>query len=372
MKTSIQVLLIMSMILAQSQTAFADSAGGAAGAILVSFAAAKGAESVAVNALERMELDEWKDERSLTTAVLGDTCGFYYEARVIGDVRYNYLWLTLKNNNSTQRSFSPIEVEFKFSSGIERRPDLFRFNEVFFESSRLYNMILPFPAKEDFKNQQSIDVTVPFYGEGKKCDIPIKLVRNPKVPDTLRGTVSLDALDMEVTYGTSYISGNLGDVIGKNHSVMSFNFLVYGPYGGGLYLGFRSYDQTQISNAVAAQESFPPIWQARASEFYIGYVHRFVLNQDSTAFVRGGIGGMTLSILNEDSTKQDHFSAGTIDLQAGYQRFFNRVKAGIWRGNYYWGASFADSLTSAEKAMKNGTKYDGNAVSAMLTIGVGL
>lgn len=372
MKTLMQVLLMMSLILTRTPVAFADTAGGSAGAILVSFAAAKGAESVAINALDKMELEEWKDERSLTTAVLGDTCGIYYEARVIGDVRYNYLWLTLKNNNSSLRSFNPIAVEFKFSSGVERRPDLFRFNEVFFEPSRLYNMILPFPAKKDFKNQQSLEVTVPFSNEGKRCDIPIKLVRNPKIPDTLNSTASGNILDMEVSYGTSSTSGNLAEVIGKNGSAMSFNFLVYGPSNGGLYFGVRNYGQVQLSSAVVSQESYLTTWQARTSEYYIGYTHRFILNQNSSAFLRGGIGGMTLSIINEGNTQIDQFSANTLDLQAGYQRFFSRVKAGIWRGNYYWGASLSDSLLYSAKAMKNGTKYDGTAVSAMLTIGVGI
>ena len=168
MKTFMRCLLVLSSLVPLSQSAIASSAGDAAGAILVTFASAKGMQSLAANSLEQLELAEWKDDRAQSTAILGDSCGFNYEARMIGDLRDNYLWLTLKNNNATQRSFNPIEVEFKFSDGIERRPDLFRFNEVFFEPGRLYNMILPFPSKEDFKGQQSLEVVVPINGEGKK------------------------------------------------------------------------------------------------------------------------------------------------------------------------------------------------------------
>lgn len=372
MKTLMKNFILTMLVLGTSQQALANSAGDAAGAILVSFAAAKTIQSLGVNSLERMELAEWKDDRTGTTAILGDSCGFYYEARIIGDVRDNYLWVTLKNNNTTQRSFNPIEVEFKFSDGVERRPDLFRFNEVFFEPGRLYNMILPFPSKEDFKNQQSLNVVVPFYGDGKKCVIPLKLVRNPKVADTLNSTASMDMLSIDMSYGVSNISGNMKKIIGDSRSVLGLNMNFYGPTGGGLYLGFRTYDSVAVNSELATAEALPASWNIQASEFFIGYTHRFIISQDSVWYLRGGIGGINLSLLADNNNQQDRYNASIFDLQAGYQHYFSRVKSGIWMGNYYWGVHLNDSIMYSSKTMKNGTKLDGNAAAVSVMIGVGI
>jgi len=372
MKNSLLKLFLSGvMMVGTCCPAWAGGGADGAGAILVSFVAAKGVSAIGVNALETLELEEWRDERSRTTAVLGDACGFYYEARVIGDLTSNYLWLSLKNNNPTTKSFNPIEVEFKFSDGIERRPDLFRFNEVFFEPGRLYNMILPFPAKEDFKNQQSLGVTIPLYGEGKKCELPLQLVRNPKVPDTLKSTVTSTILEADVSAGGASISGNLRHLLGTGSSLSSFNFLLYGSSTGGLYFGFRSYNDKTLSQDIATQEAYAAQWQARMTEFYFGYAHRFIVSRDTAWFLRGGIGGASLMISDEGHTVQDRFSASTLDLQAGYQSFFNRQKAGLWRGNYYWGLQLHNSYVFTRETMKNGTRYDGNALSALVMIGVG-
>lgn len=371
MKTLLNNFLVLASLVSFTQPALAG-AGDAAGAILVTFATAKGMESLAVDSLERMELDEWKDDRSQTTAILGDACGFNYEARMIGDLRDNYLWLTLKNNNSTQRSFNPIEVEFKFSDGVERRPDLFAFTEVFFEPGRLYNMILPFPSKEDFKEQKSLDVTVPLNGEGKLCILSLKMVRNPKVQDTVKTTSSLDVLDMDIGVGGGSFSGNLGKGFGSGQSVASLNLMLYGPRNRGLYLGFRSYGRNKIASEVAATEGYPTDWYTEASEFYIGYTQRFVHDADLMSYFRLGIGGATIRVLNSGYSSQDFVSSSIFDFQLGFQRFFSRVKSGIWLGNYYWGAAINGSYLYSEKTMKNGTKYDGGTGTGLVFIGVGL
>lgn len=371
-KYMLQLFLSVALLFGFSGPARAGSGADGAGAILISFVAAKGVTAIGMNALESLELEEWRDERSRTTAVLGDTCGFYYEARVIGDLTGNYLWLSLKNNNPTTKSFNPIEVEFKFSDGIERRPDLFRFNEVFFEPGRLYNMILPFPAKEDFKNQQSLNVTIPLYGEGKRCELPLKLLRNPKVPDTLKSTLTLTLLEADVSAGGTLISGNLQRLLGKGSSTSSFNFLLYGSPNSGLYFGFKTYNDKALSADLATQEGYASDWQARMAEFYFGYAHRFIVTRDTTWFLRGGIGGASLMISDAGHSVQDRFGSSTFNLQGGYQSFFSRQKAGIWRGNYYWGLQLQNSYVFASEAMKNGTKFDGNALSALVMIGVGL
>lgn len=371
MKTLFKSLLVILSVAMFYKPALAGS-GDAAGAILVTFATAKGMESLAVDSLEQLELEEWKDDRSQSTAILGDTCGFVYEARMIGDLRDNYLWLSLKNNNTTQRSFNPIEVEFKFSDGIERRPDLFRFNEVFVEPGRLYNMILPFPSKEDFKGQQSLDVTVPFYGEGKKCVLPLKLIRNPKVQDTMKSTSSQNILEMDVGFGGSNFTGNLAKAFETSHSVTHLNMAIYGAKNGGMYFGFRAYGSENINSQLAAAEGYGTDWHSNVSEFYIGYTHRFVHEQDLMSYLRFGIGGASIRVTNDLYVNQDSLSASTLDFQWGFQRFFSRIKSGIWLGNYYWGAGLNGSHLFTSKTMKNGTKFDGGAGSALVFIGVGM
>lgn len=372
MKTLFKYLLVAASLVSLSQPAVAGGAGDAAGAILVTFATSKGMQSLAVNSLEQVELDEWKDDRSQTTAILGDACGFVYEARMIGELRDNYLWLSLKNNNPTQRSFNPIEVEFKFSNGIERRPDLFRFNEVFFEPGRLYNMILPFPSKEDFKEQQSLEVTVPFYGEGKRCVLPLKLIRNPKVPDTIKSTASMNILDMDLGVGATGFSGNLGKAFGSAHSVTTLNMMLYGPRNKGMYFGFRSYSDSKINSEVVTAEGFAADWRAHVSDFYIGYAQRFVHNADLNSYVRIGLNSGSVRITNANNVNQETFHNSGLDLQLGFQQFFSRVKAGIWIGNYYWGGALNGSAFFGTEPMKNGTKFDGNTASALLFIGVGI
>lgn len=372
MKNILVLLLLALSITTQAVTSRADSAGNAAGAILISFAAAKGMQSVGVNALERMELEEWKDERSQSTTVLGDTCGFYYEARLIGDARYNYLWVTLKNNNSLQRSLNPIETEFKFSNGIERRPDLFRFYDVFFEPGRLYNMILPFPAKEDFKNQQSLTVNIPLYGEGKRCDVPVRLVRNSNRPDSIRSTVSQTMVDVNLSIGGAAVSGDLGNVLKKNLSMTSIVMTMSSPEGGGLYLGARFYENSNPSNDLAAREGYLTNWNIQASEFLFGYQKRFALKMDSSAYIRVGFGGVSLNVANEDFGSEQRHSGSALDLQAGYQKLFKKVKSGVWMGSYFWSAGITNSFVFGREPMKNGTKYDGNMFSALVSVGVGI
>jgi len=127
-----------------------------------------------------------------------------------------------------------------------------------------------------------------------------------------------------------------------------------------------------VNSQVATTEGFATDWRSNVSEFYIGYSHRFVHNADLNTFARLGLGGATIRIANDSNVNQETFSSGIVDLQLGFQHTFSRVKAGIWFGNYYWGAAVNASHFTGSEPMKNGTKFDGSTGSGLLFIGVGL
>lgn len=364
--------LYLAFLITVSTVQASADGGDVAGAIIVSFVAARGLSGMQMDSLEALELPEWKEKRSQSTAELGNACGFQYEARLIGNARANFLWLSLKNLGEVEKSYNPIDTEFVFSDDTRRRPDLFRFDKVYLESGRLYGIILPFPDKENFAQQSKVTINFIVEEKRKPCSISIEMIRNPEVADTLTTTTTLNLFDMSAHVGRYNLSGDLADIGKQDGTFGGFNMNFFGRDYHGVYFSFYSYEQSKISNEYANKYNVAINSKLSLYSFNLGYTYRHFFKKNLQLYASLGIGALSGAVDDDltDSRKELE-GRGLIDLGLGYRYTFARVRSGPWIGNYFGGVDGHYFITNKVRDTESKPIPAGSGGSLGLHIGLG-
>lgn len=361
--------LILIPFLIFSHRAYCDDSAKAAATILVLFGAAKGAEAAYEDGAWNQELVDWKDPNTGITSEVVEQCHMLIEARLLGVNRYNSLVLIAKNLGD-EIKFKPGIVEFEFENGVTRRADVELSDERTLQKDKKYIIVLPFPRKDDFKDQNKITVKAQFDDGKGPCVSTLNFDRPKEVPSSIVTYTRLTTLEVEFYYGTTSLSGNLSDS-GKNSlPTFSTGINIIGARHG-MYFSTVSSNSTAAPAKYLQAASITGAGTVSNSSMDLGYINRQILDRNKNILLKIGLGVYRL-LLKSTSDKSNYtsFDATSLQLQAQYNYFFAQVDRGFWRGDY--GIYFGVDGHWIPDGTIDDNKFDGIATSLFAGLKVGI
>lgn len=362
---------IISILLIFSQIAQANDSAAAAATVLLLFGAARGAEYSIHTGRWPDEIGDWKSPQTQITAEIVEQCNFLVEGRLLSTNRKNIMMLITKNLDKEVK-LKPQDIEFEFESGIVRRGDVDLDTEYTVKKDGKYIMLIPFPRKDDFFNQNRITVSIPFKSENKSCNAKLIFNRPVEVPHLISTSTRLTTLETEFSIGTTGSSGNLKKYVGSNNSVIRLDLNFLGPKGHGVYLGIGVNGEnnlTQQDTVNTGTVATSPI--ATLSSFNIGYIHRSILTRRS--FIHYKLGADFSSLLitdNVDGSLRESYKGKGLHFQSLYHYTFAQIDRGIWRGDWAYAVGL-DGRHIFDGEFKGDANFEGSQLGILATINIG-
>lgn len=321
-----------------SQVSYAnDSAAAAAATVLLLFGAARGAEHSIYSGRWPNELGDWKSPQTQITAEIVEQCNFLIEGRLLGTNRFNMLMLITKNLEKEVK-IKPQDVEFEFESGLVRRGQVDLDTEYTIKKDGKYIIIIPFPRKDDFENQNKLNVSIPFSMDNKPCTAKLAFDRPKEVTPLISTYTRMVTLDTELAYGIGVNRGNLKKYLGEESRMFRLQMNLIGQSQHGSYFGFGTTSDNTIKQEDWADSTLTAA-EPKASMFFfdMGYLHRKILTKKSFFYYRVGLEFAGLTVRDNIVADQRYHENGVgIHAQLLYNRTFAQVDHGIWMGDYSW------------------------------------
>lgn len=351
---------------------YANGSTDAVAQTLVMFGAAKTMGHVTLQGLRAMELPDWQDSKTGVTSEMNAACGVALETRLLGNNRQNYIFLAVRNGSEEEKILRSEDIIFKFSNGRERRALLDDYQHVEIKSGWQYVFILPLPAKSDFKDQTSLNVSFPLNTKNKTCSIEAKLLRNPEAPDRLQSYTRATTMDLVMHLGMAQLNDDNSKLsTSKSTSIFGFDWDFTGINWGG-YISYKTIYLTQLNPTLSATESIPSGYQSNVSVGSIGVLYRVLHTESSYFIARFGYGGGSYIFRNgTNNSGSISYSASAMQFALGWRHYFARVDRGFWIGDYSWGVNLQNDYIYSTK-MSGGSTVGGNIPSLTLSIGVGI
>lgn len=331
-------LIALSLLL--SQVSQANDSAAAAATVLLLFGAARGAEHHIYSGRWPNELGDWKSQQTQVTAEIVEQCNFLVEGRLLGTNRFNMLMLITKNLEKEVK-LKPQDIEFEFENGVVRRGQVDLDTEYTIKKDGKYIIVIPFPRKDDFANQNKLSIAIPFTAEGKDCVGKLVFDRPKEVTPLISTSTRMTTLDTELSIGTASNSGNLKKYLGDQSGLFRLQINVIGQNQHGGYFGFGAPNENDVEPSDLATTGLP-ITTAKASMTYFdfGYAYRQILARRSFIYYRAGVAFNSLRIRDEVGDTGFNESGSGIHGQILYSRTFAQVDHGVWMGDYTWNVGF--------------------------------
>ena len=170
--------------------------------------------------------------------------------------------------------------------------------------------------------------------------------------------------------GSFVLGGALAELTDKTGSLAAFHFRVFGRPNHGMYFSAKFFDERKINPQPAADIGLDTSWDVGRSFWSIGYNYRHIIDRDHNFIWGLGLG----SFLIQARKESDHFKiadVSVIETAIGYRHIYLRKKAGLWKGNYYWGVDLAALGVTNDKESRGGIKTEGHALGATVSLGIG-
>lgn len=338
MKKYFKKLTVLFLTLCISTTTYADGEG-LAGAVLLSFLGGRALTGFQLQNLQQFELSEWSKDAGTSTQLIS-SCGFVIEARLLAFPSVNVLSLMIRNTSTTTRVLNPFDIEYEFGDGTRRRPDLFTFSPVFFESQRYYQMLLPFPEKVVFKGQQSLQITLPTTSNGEPCTSIIKMNRDPNTPDDYRTWARRRIVDTSVFIGGLAFTGKMNDIADWGNGASGLDLNIWGPFDLSFTMGVITSSRSNLTPTTKSLLNSPSGTTANLLSINLGVARRQIISDRKNWLWSLTLGHTTLGINNNNQGQSFNqtYSGMNFGGALQYQQTFAEVKSGAWYGSYYWGA----------------------------------
>lgn len=130
------------------------------------------------------ELEGWQDPASMSTSKMSSQCGVLSEVKLIGDSRFNFIFIGIVNNSKSDVRLNRVDIKAVFAGGRERvliGPNGKTYEDI---KSNWYTWgFASFPNKVDFKDQDFVKVTIPLELANKTpCNLEVTFERNIQAP----------------------------------------------------------------------------------------------------------------------------------------------------------------------------------------------
>lgn len=328
---------LIALSLLFSQVSHANDSAAAAATVLLLFGAARGAEHSIYTGRWPDELGDWKSPQTQITAEVVEQCNFLIEGRLMGTNRFNMLMLITKNLEKEVK-LKPQDIEFEFESGLVRRGQVDLDTEYTVKKDGKYIIIIPFPRKDDFFNQNKLNVSVPFSAEGKSCNAKLVFGRPQEVKPLLSTYTRMTTVDTELSYGVLANSGNLKKYLGDQSTMFRLQVNLIGQQQHGAYFGFGGTSRYKMEAQDLSDSgliAFTPTSSLTVFDF--GYLYRKILAKKSFLYYRAGIEFSTLYIKDDNYSNLSYRENGLgVHGQLLYSRTFAQIDQGVWMGDYTW------------------------------------
>lgn len=157
------------------------------------------------------EATDWQDATK-STSVLGKTCGLLIETKLLRGQRHNYMFVGVSNSLSQPVHLMWNKMEFRFGSGKLRIPDISTEKNMQELKSGWYVWgLVPFPKKQDFKNETSVALRLPIVQSNAStpCVMESHHVRDKNQPAEEATYTEYSSLHFVFEMGASVLSTSL-------------------------------------------------------------------------------------------------------------------------------------------------------------------
>lgn len=362
-------LIILSLLF--TQTTYANDAAGTAATVLLLFGAARGAEHSIYSGRWPDEIGDWKNPNTQITAEIVEQCNFLIEGRLLSSNRYNIMMLITKNLDKEVK-IKPQDVEFEFESGVVRRGDVDLDTEYTVKKDGKYIILIPFPRKDDFLNQNKLTVSMPFTSDSKACNAKLVFNRPKDVPPLISTSTRMTSVEAELSLGFISSTGNLKDIVGSSNSTVRLDVNFIGSRRHGMYLGLGSNGENDLSQQEGTSLGFTAnSTKASFSSWNIGYMYRTILTRRSFMHYKLGADFSSLLLVDNDNRNTRASYRGTgAHAQVMYHHTLAQVDRGFWRGDYAVSVG-GDGRQIFSGDIKGDRNFKGTQASFLTSISIG-
>lgn len=331
------------VVLCYCQSAFANDAAKSAIAITAGAGLSATAGASLHNQWIPFEVEDWRDSATETTTKLDHQCETDIEARLLGNSRYNYLYLGLRNGSDQGLILKPERIKMAFTQGRERSPFfMMRPSDIEIKPGWRSVDAYPFPSKWDFRDQDGIKLSVPLYDSNDRevCSIQTEMTRDPDVKREEGTHIDRSAIDYTFEFGTSLLRTgdfkSFGDQINFAAGVTFyiFPFLHHGLYFGFFGEGIGGVSPAFLQNATGSSDS-----SLSAESGFIGYAYRAFPAKNWQLKYDGGFGGNSISY-SASSKSKNLSSSFALNQKISLDYTFGRLQV----PNLVWDNSVGISL----------------------------
>jgi len=345
------------------------SAGDAAVGVATAVGVGMALSATSASGLAPYESDYWVDPRVKTTTKLTEQCGLIIESKIYNLSPFSVMFLGMKNNSNSGAQIFNNLATVNYNNEVTKYFDLDLSVTGFLPAKMISAGYLKFHQKSDFRDATTMLVKIPVMVDQKNCDINITYAKNPE----FKGSESL--VDSEITMlsmylGPTFIQGDLSDLTSESlASEVRFEWNVLGASNNGMYLDLgyasaRASDNYKSLHPLIGHDT----WSIGG--FGIGYVKRFIINEDKNIYLRigGESGHMSLGNVDDAFKSNSPYAAGQLGLR--YNVMFSNVERGYWRGKYYFNLGLNSRFISGVEF--DGVKSSGSLNSLLFGISVGM
>lgn len=353
-----------------SNQALADSASTVASTVLLAFGAAKATQFSLEQGIWPNELTDWKDPRINLTAEIIDQCNLLIEGRLLGTNRHNTLALIVKNQGDDVK-FKPQNVEFEFEAGVIRRADVDLEEEYTFSKNKRYVLLIPFPRKDDFKDQNKLTVNAQFMASSKACTTKMVFERPQSIAPAIETYTRMTTVEFELNYGRANYSGGLSDFASSNSNQYNLALNTIGPHHG-VYIYINGTSNisapTKIVESISFVASQPEVY---LNQIGLGYLNRQIITKKHSMQYKLGVESFAVKFQDKASNNnRKEFSSAGLNAQIQYNYFFAQIDRGFWYGDY------AITFSIDDHYVPNGTindsyNFSGNSIGVLLGLKIG-
>ncbi|HCM41555.1 MAG: hypothetical protein A2Z97_08600 [Bdellovibrionales bacterium GWB1_52_6] len=233
------LIIILTTFCSSMANASDASSAAATSAAVIGTAAAVG--SVSYRNWLTFELKDWKDSATQTTSQLTRQCDMDTEVRLLGNARYNLLYVAIKNGTKLPYLVRPGRIRFVFSNGRERMPSFpFQNQSLELKPGITSGGTIPFPSKWEFENQDSVSAVIPLFSAEDKefCTITVNASRPEGVPQQTSSFTEYTTLDYSFEFGTSLLrTGDPGSTLSAGKFTFGLSFYIYPWVNHGMNFG---------------------------------------------------------------------------------------------------------------------------------------
>ncbi|WP_413557663.1 hypothetical protein [Bdellovibrio sp. HCB209] len=285
------------------------------------------------------ELSDWEDPATMSTSRLSAQCGVLTEMKLVRTSRLNFLFLGIRNDGEQSITVRNDRVKGLFSNGRERYFLSPPGNSSLEIKPHWYAWgFIPFPRKTDFKDQDSLKVTVPVMNGGKNCEMIATFNRDKNKEQDLNSYTEAPTVvvSMGVGVGSGFtpVSADTFD----NNLPVSLDFYFAGfakPTEG----GYLQMSVTMLGDIKSSERYDSSIYKrANLIDMSIGKAWRSFYSDTVSTYLNVGPSIGVVEALGQTNSG-DRDSKAVVGLYASYTTDWRYARQywGFLRGDYSLG-----------------------------------